>query len=202
MKYLSPKLKSKLAAVWQKLEPYKDVIIFVIALFVSNGIWKLCVHGDEDNIAVTLLGLDVTAFFQWCSEITAEAVFWVVSLFRDTIYQADAITLKFITGGGSKIVWSCTPIKQSFIWLCILLVTIGDWKSKAWFIPFGWVAIFVFNILRISAITFFMEFHQEWFDILHTYIFKYLFYGFMFLLWVWYVEKLRKLPQKTSTSEA
>ena len=202
MKCLSPKLKSKLAAVWQKLEPYKDVIIFVIALFVSNGIWKLCVHGDEDNIAVTLLGLDVTAFFQWCSEITAEAVFRVVSLFRDTIYQADAITLKFVTGGGSKIVWSCTPIKQSFIWLCILLVTIGDWKSKAWFIPFGWVAIFVFNILRISAITFFMEFHQEWFDILHTYIFKYLFYGFMFLLWVWYVEKLRKLPQKTSTGEA
>ena len=87
MKCLSPKLKSKLAEIWQKLEPYKDVIIFVIALFVSNGIWKLCIHGDEDNIAVTLLGLDVTAFFQWCSEITAEAVFWVVSLFRDTIFR-------------------------------------------------------------------------------------------------------------------
>lgn len=197
MKCLSPKLKSKLSAFWQNLDPYKDVIIFVVALFVSNGIWKLCIHGDEDNSAVTFLGLNATPFFQWFSEITAEAVYWIVSLFRDTIYQADAITLRFVTGGGSKIVWSCTPIKQSFIWLCILLVTIGDWKSKAWFIPFGWVAIFLFNILRISAITFFMESHPDWFEILHSYIFKYLFYGFMFLLWVWYVEKLRKVPQNT-----
>lgn len=191
MKCLSPKLKSKLATIWTKLEPYKDVIIFVVALFVSNWIWKLCVHGDEDNIAVSVLGLNATPFFQWMSEVTAEAVFRVVSFFRDTIYQVDAITLRFVSGSGSKIVWSCTPIKQSFIWLCIMLVTIGDWKSKSWFIPFGWVCIIVFNILRISAITLFIEFHPDWFNILHTYIFKYIFYGVMFLLWVLYVEKIR-----------
>lgn len=198
MKFLSPKLKSKLAELWSKLEPYKDVLIFVVALFVSNWIWKLCIHGDEDNIAVTLFCLDITPFFQYLSEMTASAVYWVVSLFRDTVYQVDAITLRFPTGGGSKIVWSCTPVKQSFIWLCILLATIGDWKSKVWFIPFGWICIFLFNILRISAITMFMEFHPDWFEILHTYIFKYLFYGVMFLLWVWYVEKLRTIkPQNT-----
>lgn len=184
-------MKFPLQKLKYKLEPYKDIIIFIVALFASNAIWKLCVHGDDDNVAVTLLGMDVTAFFQWVSEITASAVFWVVSLFRDTVYQLDAITIKFVSGSGSKIVWSCTPVKQSFIWLCIMLVTIGDWKSKSWFIPLGWVLIFGFNIIRIAAITLFVEFHPDWFDILHTYIFKYIFYGVMFLLWVWYIECIR-----------
>ena len=47
-------------------------------------------------------------------------------------------------------------------------------------------------IVMIFAITMLIEFHPEWFNVLHTYIFKYIFYGLMFLLWVWYVEKIRK----------
>ena len=73
-----------------------------------------------------------------------------------------------------------------------MLATAGDWKSKTWFIPFGWLCIFAFNILRIVAITMFIEYHPDWFNVLHKYIFKYLFYGMMFMLWVWYVERIRK----------
>ena len=75
MKFLSPKLKSKLTELWSKLEPYKDVLIFVVALFVSNWIWKLCIHGDEDNIAVTLFCWDITPFFQYLSEMTTSPFF-------------------------------------------------------------------------------------------------------------------------------
>ena len=31
--------------------------------------------------------------------------------------------------------------------------------------------------------------HPEWFEVLHTYIFKYLFYGFFFLLWLIYDKR-------------
>ena len=204
MKYLSPKLKSKFAAVWQKLEPYKDVIIFVIALFVSNGIWKLCVHGDEDNIAVTLLGLDVTAFFQWCSEITAEAVFWVVSLFRDTVHLINGHYIRFDSGAGTIVVWSCSGLKQMFIWMCLILTVPGTsnikhqtsnnhslWLHKLWFIPFGWLVCYAFNILRISLIALLIEFHPAWFPFLHEWLFKYLFYAMLFGLWVIFVEKIK-----------
>lgn len=148
---------------------------------------------------VSWFGLDITAPFAWAAEVTTNAVYYIVSLFRDTIYQTDAITLRFDSGTTTRIVWACTPIKQSFIWFCILLATAGDRKSKAWFIPFGWICIFIINILRISAITFFIEFHPEWFNILHTYIFKYLFYGLMFLMWVWYVEKIRRFESAPRT---
>jgi exosortase/archaeosortase family protein len=178
--------------ILHKLAPYKDILIFVVALMVSNYFWKFTVQGEENGLAVTWFGLDITAPFAWMSEVITNAVYWMVSLFRDSIYQTDAITLRFTSGTTTRIVWACTPIKQSFIWLCILLATPGDWKSKIWFIPFGWICIFIINILRIFAITMLIEHHPEWFDLLHTYIFKYLFYGLMFLLWVWYVEKIRK----------
>lgn len=183
---------SNFAKIAKTLKPYRDIILFVVVLFASNYFWKFTVIGEENGLAVTWFGLDITAPFAWAAEVTAEAVYRIVSLFRDTIYQVDAITLRFDSGSGSRIVWGCTPLKQSFIWLCIMLTTLGDWKSKSWFIPFGWVCIFVFNILRIAAITLFIEFHPDWFPVLHFYIFKYIFYGMMFLLWVWYVEKIRK----------
>ncbi len=190
--------KQRFSHIIELLKPYKDIIIFVVVLFAANYFWKFTVSGDIDGLDVTWFGLNITAPFAWMAEVTTSATYWIVSLFRDTIYQVDAITLQFDSGASTRIVWGCTPIKQSFIWLCIMLATAGDWKSKAWFIPFGWLCIFVFNILRIAAITLFIEFHPDWFTILHQYIFKYLFYGMMFLLWVWYVERIR---QSASDSE-
>ncbi|MCQ2347067.1 MAG: exosortase/archaeosortase family protein [Paludibacteraceae bacterium] len=202
-----------------RLLPYADVIIFMVTLLAANYFWKFTVMGDEAGYgAVTWFGINLTPVFDRLAEHTAAAVYWVVSLFRDTIYQADAVTLRFTSGSGSRIVWSCTPLKQSFIWLCLMLATPavyhhtvpvnGSTSSttdgtsaakervharwhKLWYIPFGWIVIYLFNILRISAIMLFIEFHPEWFNVLHTYIFKYLFYGMMFLLWVIYVEKIR-----------
>ena len=185
--------------IGQRLQPYKDIIIFVIMLLLSNYFWKYTVMGEENGLAVMWFGLDITAPFEWLAELTTNIVYWLVSLFRDTIYQTDAITLRFTSGSSTRIVWACTPLKQAFIWFCILLATPGDWKSKLWFVPFGWLCIFVINILRIFAITLFIEFHPEWFEILHTYIFKYLFYGLMFLLWVWYVERIRSTSRLSAS---
>ncbi len=185
--------------IGQRLQPYKDIIIFVIMLLLSNYFWKYTVMGEENGLAVMWFGLDITAPFEWLAELTTNIVYWLVSLFRDTIYQTDAITLRFTSGSSTHIVWACTPLKQAFIWFCILLATPGDWKSKLWFVPFGWLCIFVINILRIFAITLFIEFHPEWFEILHTYIFKYLFYGLMFLLWVWYVERIRSTSRLSAS---
>ena len=175
----------------QVFSPYRDIIIFVVALFVSNYFWKFTVQGDDFGEVVTWFGLDITAPFAWLAEETAREVYHIVSWFRDTIYQTDALTLRFDSGSSTRVVWACTPLKQAFIWLCIMLATVGSWRTKAWYIPVGWICIYVFNVLRIAAITLFIEFHPDWFDLLHTYVFKYLFYGMMFGLWVLFVEKLR-----------
>ena len=188
-----PSLKQR----FEWLKPYEDVIIFMITLLVANYAWKWTFTGDENGDIVTWLGYDVTAPFEFKACHIARVVYWLVSLVRDTVYMVGDHTVRFDTGSGSTIIWGCTGLKQSFIWMCLILTvknTQPAYKTrlhKLWFIPVGWLCCYVFNILRIFIITLFVEFHPEWFHFLHDYLFKYLFYAMLFGLWVIFVEKIR-----------
>ena len=184
----------KFHSLKQRFEPYRDIIIFMITLFVANYFWKFTMVGDEDGEIVTWFGLDVTAPFQFMSCHIASAVYWLVSLVRDTAYMVGEQTIRFESGSGTKVIWGCSGLKQMFIWTCLILTVRGGWKHKTWFIPLGWVCCHVFNVLRIFIISLFIEFHPDWFHVLHDYIFKYLFYAMLFGLWVWFVERIREKP--------
>lgn len=176
----------------------------MITLLISNYAWKYSMWGEEEGVgAVTWLGIvDCTPVFNAYAEHITDAVYTICSSVRDTLTRPSANLIRWTSGSGTRIVWSCTPLKQAFIWLCLMLATpwgksttsAERWKMVAkrigW-ILLGLVVIHSFNILRISIITLFIEHHPEWFELLHTYIFKYIFYGIMFLMWVLYVEKGR-----------
>lgn len=172
------------------ISPYRDILLFVVVLLVSNYVWKFTVHGDELSYGgtVTWLCCDVTLPFDWMSQHIARVVYVIVSLFRDTL-SIRGTRLIWETGSSTGIVWSCTAIKQSFLWLCVMLFASCPWKHKLWFIPLGVVCLYAFNILRITLITLVIEFHPEYFHVLHAYVFKYLFYGFLFALWAFRPQK-------------
>jgi len=172
------------------LTPYRDILVFIGTLLLANGIWKLLITGDEGMEYVALLGWDVSAFFTAVSDHVAHMVYYVVHLFRSTLSLVGEHWLRFDNGSGTTIVWSCSGIKQAWIWAALILTARGRWIHKLWFIPAGWVGVYVFNILRIAAICLLIEFHPDWFDILHDYIFKYLFYAMMFGMWVIWIEKI------------
>ena len=193
-------LKSPISNLQSQIRPYADVLIFMVTLLAANYLWKFTVVGDEDGDVVTWFGLDITAPFEFMACHIASVVYWLVSLFRDTAVMTDAHTIHFSTGAGTRIIWGCTAIKQSFIWLCLILtvrsvkngkLTHSLWWQKLWFIPFGWLCCYAFNILRIFLIALFIEHHPDWFHLLHDYIFKYMFYAMLFGLWVWFVEGIR-----------
>ena len=184
-------MRKQLSDIYSALKPYQDVIIFMITLLVANYAWKWTMLGDENGDCVTWLGMDVTAPFEFMACHIASVVFWLINLFRDTAYMVGEHTIRFESGSGTTIIWGCTALKQSFIWLCLILTVRGGWKHKIWFIPLGWLCCYLFNILRIFLIALFIEHHPEWFHMLHDYIFKYLFYAMLFGLWVIFVEKIR-----------
>ena len=189
----------KCPSLKQQFEPYADVIIFMVTLLVANYFWKFTMLGDENGDQVTWFGLDVTAPFEFMACHVASAVYWVVSLFRETAHMVGDKTIRFDSGVGTSIIWGCTALKQSFIWLCLMLTVRSvsretrakTWLHKLWYIPLGWLGCYVFNILRIAAIALLIEFHPTWFHPLHDYLFKYLFYAMLFGLWVLFVEKIR-----------
>ena len=189
----------KCLSLKQRFEPYRDVIVFIVTLLVANYVWKWTMNGDDYGSQVTWLGLDVTAPFEFMACHVASAVFWLVSLFRDTVSMPDEHTIRFASGSGTTIVWACSGLKQSFIWFCLILTVLPVnanarlWLHKLWYIPLGWVVCYAVNILRLFAIAMLIEHHPEWFHMLHDYVFKYLFYAILFGMWVIFVEKIRPL---------
>lgn len=189
----------KFHSLKQRFEPYADVIIFMVTLLVVNYAWKYTMVGDENGDRVTWFGLDITAPFEYMACHIASVVYWLVSLVRDTAHMEGLHTIRFASGTATTIIWGCTALKQSFIWLCLMLTvrSIGKanraktWLHKLWYIPLGWLCCYLFNILRIFLIALAIEHHPTWFPVLHDYIFKYLFYAMLFGLWVVFVEKIR-----------
>lgn len=195
-------MKYSFAHLQSQLRPYRDVIVFVLTLLVANYFWKWTMNGDEYGEQVTWFGLDVTAPFEFMACHIASVVYGLLSLFRDTVYMTDEHTIRFASGVGTTIIWGCSGLKQSFIWLCLILTVRPIFKSsnsqilkfsiaKLLYILLGWLCCYVFNILRIFLIALLIEHHPDWFEVLHNYIFKYLFYAMLFGLWVIFVEKIR-----------
>ena len=195
-------MKYSFAHLQSQLRPYRDVIVFVVTLLVANYFWKWTMNGDEYGEQVTWFGLDVTAPFEFMACHIASVVYGLLSLFRDTVTMPDEHTIRFASGVGTTIIWGCSGLKQSFIWLCLILTVRPIFKSsnsqilkfsiaKLLYILLGWLCCYVFNILRIFLIALLIEHHPDWFEVLHNYIFKYLFYAMLFGLWVIFVEKIR-----------
>ena len=197
----------RLSVIGERIKPYEDVIIFMITLLVANYFWKFTFVGDEDGEMVTWFGMDVTAPFEFMASHIARVVYTLVAFVRNTAYMVGDKVIRFESGSGSAVIWGCTGLKQSFIWFWLIATVLPQttsndvkpqtnlrnrlWLHKLWYIPLGWVCCYAFNILRIFLITLFVEFHSDWFPVLHDWIFKYAFYAMLFGLWVIFVEKIR-----------
>lgn len=190
---------SRIKLLYRKAEPYYDIILFVLCLLGANFFWKYTVLGEDSaNAMVTWFGLDITAPFDVMAEHIAYLCAKLSAFVRPTAHYMAPYTVLFDPNDGAphgfavSIIWGCTAFKQSFIWMVIMSFARGRKARKLWFIPLGWLCIYLFNILRITLIALLCEHHPAMFTFWHEYFFKYLFYGMLFMLWVWWVERLGK----------
>ena len=176
----------------EPLKPYTDIILFVAALLAANYFWKFTVLGDEIGDQVTWLGINITAPFDFMAHHISQIVYWLISQTNDQVYFYEPNLIHFATGTGTRIVWGCTGLKQSFIWIIIMLVARGSWKHKLWFIPLGLACAYLFNILRITLIAIAIEHHPEWFELLHEHVPKYMLYFMLLCVWLRRPHRLAK----------
>jgi len=173
----------------EKLVPYSGIIYFVVILLVSHFAWKYTVLGDESDTLVSFFGLDISAPFVWMSAHVARASVAVLHFFGSNIVLEPNNVLRHENGHAVRVIWACSGIKQAYIFFCIIAFSRGPWPKKLWYIPLGLVLVYLFNIFRISSIAAIVEFRPGWFQFTHEYFFKYLFYGLIFGLWVFWEEK-------------
>jgi len=69
----------------------------------------------------------------------------------------------------------------------------GPLKHKLWFLPLGVFLIHCLNVLRVAILSIIVLHNPEWLAFNHDYTFVLITYGFVFLLWMVWVNKLSKL---------
>ncbi|MDR2684818.1 MAG: exosortase/archaeosortase family protein [Prevotellaceae bacterium] len=174
------------------LAPFKGIILFLTAMLGANILWKLTVIGEEDADLVLLFNrFDISAPFLAASRHVAKAVYFFAHIFEDSLALYGK-TILYPNNNGIFIIWGCTGIKQSFIFLIIMLAARGDYRKKLWFIPLGIILCYVINVVRIVAIVLIVKEHQNLFHFYHDFVFKYIYYGLIFLMWLYWEEILVK----------
>lgn len=188
----------KIKELWLKAKPVHSVLIFMLVLFASNILWKLCISGDDDTDAQVLLfnHFDISAPFNFMVIHITNVARATLTFFGYHIHWHYLNDIYFLTENHITIVWGCTAIKQSFIFFCIMACTPGPWKQKLWYVPVGLFIAYLFNLIRIIAIAMVVEHHPEYFKFLHEQVFKYVFYGVIFLVWVVWEEKINLKTKK------
>lgn len=178
------------------LKPYRSTLYFLLVLVCAHFFWKLLMKGDDTDTVVTFLGLDLSAPFNAMAAHVARVVYKVLEYtgFNVTLRPFNVICHDNMVC--ARIVWSCTGFKQAFIFLMIILFYKGSYKPKLWFIPLSMFAVYLINIVRISAIIALIKSYPAYFTFLHEYLFKYLFYIVLFAIWIYWDEKIN-----TSLSE-
>jgi exosortase/archaeosortase family protein len=82
----------------------------------------------------------------------------------------------------------CSGLKEMAMFLFIMALFPGPWKSKLWFIPLSLVIIFIVVILRVVALILLFKYHPEQYSLFHDFLLNYLFFGIFFILWLFWVK--------------
>ncbi len=93
---------------------------------------------------------------------------------------------------GSNGVWvgsNCNAISLFILFSVFIFWYPGYNKSKWWFILFGITSIHFFNIIRVVCLSLIANYFPKYLNFNHTYTFTFIIYGYIFLLWVWWVNK-------------
>lgn len=170
---------------------YKGVLLFFISMFAADIVWKLCISGDEQSATIFFLKrYDWSEAFTFISTIIAKVTYFFTSIFDSSAILRENI-ISFPDSKGIMIVWSCSGIKQMFIFLIIMVFADGRWKNKLWFIPIGLLICFFINILRTTTLALIIKDHHEIFPFMHHYVLKYLYYCLIFIIWLLWEECLK-----------
>lgn len=174
-------------------KPLTDVILFVVLLLSFHFFyifWSNCEFYPFGTVVSELFIVASHQLFQ-----QSKALLDLTGIEFTTCGQTFFIAN--ISGGTSWLEVSpgCTSLKQWLHWLFLMILFPGPWRHKWWYIPLGLLIIQGMSILRISGIACAIYRWPGSFSFFHDYVFKGLFYGGIFLMWVVWVEIFRQQKQ-------
>jgi exosortase/archaeosortase family protein len=186
----------KIKELLSKYSYLKGVAYFIVILLASHFLWKLSFIEGKDLSGLPQIFLwrsyDVSYLFNTAVGFLSSQVNWLVhDVFNMDVVKLNAAFYVKEISSLVKIVWSCSGLKQIFVFFCIIAFYPGSEKNKLWFIPLGILLIWILNVIRISTLIALFEQFPNHFDSFHE-LSKYVFYFVIFMFWVFWEEKVRK----------
>ncbi len=105
----------------------------------------------------------------------------------------DASDIRTIGIDGTPGLWvgdPCNGLTLFALFAIFVIAYPGPIKKKLWYIPLGLLAIHFLNALRVMALTIIVNVDYAYLDFNHSYTFTVIVYGFVFLLWYVWADRL------------
>lgn len=128
----------------------------------------------------------------WLADRVFEISLWINrNILALHITTEPVNTMWFSNGGYISVNDSCSGLKQFYQVFFLFLLFPGPWKHKLWFIPLGFVVMFLTNIFRIVSLSVIVLWKPDYWHFSHDWILRPFFYVVLFGLWVWWVERFK-----------
>jgi exosortase family protein XrtF len=170
------------------IKQYKPFLIFLIAFFGSYlllvGLYKLYLnrydaHKFEVDGMTTLVSKQSNWFTNFIGQNSRISPSPLEPAYN--IYINEQKIARVIEG--------CNAISVMILFAAFVIGFRGSFKNTFWFIVVGILLIHLFNIIRVSLISLGLHYYPEHRSLLHDYFFPLFIYGFVFILWLIWVNK-------------
>ena len=170
--------------VKHRLTPLANLFLFALITYVFHDLWW-----DFNRHIMSVEWVQQTA--EWLSLQVFHISYWInTSILGLEVDVEPPVTMWFSQGMGYIIVNnSCSGLKQAYQVTALFILFPGPWKHKSWFIPMGWVIMFLTNVFRIVVLSLVLVWRPEYWNFSHDWILRPFFYVVIFALWVWWVER-------------
>lgn len=106
-----------------------------------------------------------------------------------TLSDTDFQVLGIDSSNGVWIGSGCNSITLFCLFAVFIIAYPGSFKNKWWYVGVGILSIHILNIFRVAALAIIQLKSPAWLDFNHTYTFTFIIYGYIFLLWMIWVNK-------------
>lgn len=96
----------------------------------------------------------------------------------------------------ARVIEGCNSMSIIILFIAFIIAFKGTWKKTILFAFLGSISIYIVNIIRIALLSSGMLYFKQYEMILHDLLFPAIIYGYVFLLWVFWVNRFSNLKKK------
>lgn len=155
------------------------VVRFLVLVFTLYILWYFVYNlWLQPNQTLDLFVIDITISISK----------WILELFNYTVYTGADRLIGIDGASGLWIGDNCNGIALFALFSWFIIAFKGKVKYKLIYIPVGILLIQLINVLRVVVLAILDTHSRAWTEFNHTYTFTIIIYGFIFLLWMNWVN--------------